>query len=374
MSLRSFFRSGRRGAWYLMALLACVSGCNSKPDAGAGPGIPSAKKDLRRVILLTNGNSPYWDACRAGMQNAEKDLGLKDRGLAATMEVNDGTVAGQLDKLRQYGSQADVAALAISSIDAKNVGVANELKALRKKGVAVITIDSDMDRETFRDARTLFIGTDNYTAGVELGKCAKQLRPDGGKYVSFVGITDAQNAIDRIRGVADGAGEKFQSADTMADSFDQSRARENVRNSIVNHPDLNVLVGIYSYNGPAIVDVVKERGKRDAYSTLIFDAEPNAIREMGAGQVDAMVVQNPYQMGFQGVKLLKALVEDDQASIKELLPKFGEPEGDIYDTGIKVIVPDEGSAIKREEFDAKTEFLKFSEFRDWLKKYKLAGS
>jgi ribose transport system substrate-binding protein len=79
-------------------------------------------------------------------------------------------------------------------------------------------------------------------------------------------------------------------------------------------------------------------------------------------------------MGYQGVKLMKALVEKDEATVKQMLPDQGKPDGDIYDTGLKVVVPDEGSPLKREMFDKKTEFLKLSDFRKWLDKYKLTGS
>lgn len=41
--------------------------------------------------------------------------------------------------------------------------------------------------------------------------------------------------------------------------------------------------------------------------------------------VDVMVVQNPYQMGYQGVRLLKALVQNDEKTIKEMLPNHGSP-------------------------------------------------
>jgi ribose transport system substrate-binding protein len=180
--------------------------------------------------------------------------------------------------------------------------------------------------------------------------------------------------MDRIEGVRQGAGDKFKALDNMGDETDLNRARENVRNAIVNHPQLNTLVGIWSYNAPAIVDVVKERKNRDQFTIVVFDAEPLAITQMGEGMIDAMVVQNPYQMGYQGVRLLKALVEDDKGTIKQMFPNLGKPDGDLYDTGIKVVVPDPGSPLKREMFDKKTEFLKLTDFREWLEKYHLTGS
>jgi ribose transport system substrate-binding protein len=299
---------------------------------------------------------------------------LNDDGLSAVLENSESTPQGQLDRLRQFASQADIAALAISAIDAGNLAIANELRELGKKGVKIVTTDSDVDRDKMRDVRFAFIGTDNLIGGRELGKCAAGLRPEGGEYVIFVGRTGAQNAMERIGGFREGAGPKFKEADRMADSADRTRARENVRNAIKNHPDLRILVGIWSYNAPAIVDVVKELGKRDAFTIVAFDAEPLAVKAMDEGQIDAMVVQNPYQMGYQAVKMMRALAKDDQETIHEMLPSLGQPEGDVFDTGLKVVVSDSDSRLKPDMFQKKTEFLRLSEFKKWLAKYNLQGS
>jgi ribose transport system substrate-binding protein len=350
--------------WLGLLGLVCVAGCSNSGGSGDG----------KRVIILTNGNSPFWDAARAGAQDAERDLKLKEAGLRVVVEVNDGTDRGQIDKLRQFASQGDIAAVGVSVNTAGNVAIVEELRGLQKKGVKVITIDSDVDRDKHRDARFAFVGTDNLVGGRELGKCAKGLLPEGGEYVTFVGITGAQNAKERVGGFKEGAGDKFISKDNMGDENDRTRARDNVRNALTNHPNLKVLVGIWSYNAPAIVDVVREKEVRGKVKVVAFDAEPAAIEEMGKGMIDAMVVQNPYGMGYQGVRLLKALIKDEQATVKEMLPDHGKQEGDLYDTGLKVVVPDEGSPLKAEAFNKKTEFLKLSAFREWLKKYNLTGS
>jgi ribose transport system substrate-binding protein len=57
-----------------------------------------------------------------------------------------------------------------------------------------------------------------------------------------------------------------------------------------------------------------------------------------------------------------------------MLPNLGQPDGDIYDTGLKVVVPDEGSPLKAEMFEKKTQFLKLGEFRQWLTEHNLTGS
>src|SRR5579863_10479224 len=109
--------------WIVLALMALVcAGCGGRPQ-GESAASQSAAADggaLKRVILLTNGADPFWDAMRAGMQDAEKEFDLRSAGLRTEMDVNDGTPKGQVDKLRQYSNQADIAAVAISVTDAKN--------------------------------------------------------------------------------------------------------------------------------------------------------------------------------------------------------------------------------------------------------------
>ena len=328
---------------------------------------------LKRLIILTNGDSPFWDACREGLLAAKSELKLSEVGLDAVLDVNDGSAQGQLAKWQQYGTQSDIAGVGVSAVDAKNVAIADELRSMQKKGIKILTIDSDVDRTQFGDARHAFIGTDNLTGGKVLGKCAAGLKPGGGEYVTFVGLKGAQNAIERIGGFGEGAGEKFTAKDTMTDETDKTKARDNVRNAIRNHPNLSVLVGIWSYNAPAIVDVVKEANRRKDFTIVVFDAEPTAITAMAEGNIDAMVVQNPFAMGYEGVRMLDALVRGQKDVLEKMLPNYGKPEGDIFDTGLKVVVPSAESLLNPNHFPG-VEFLTLEKFRLWLNKYSLTGS
>jgi ribose transport system substrate-binding protein len=380
-SLRSRFR-----AYLGLTLVAGLIGCTTnipKETASDAPkaelGTPSdgtpAAANLKRIILLTNSASSFWDPCRAGVLDAVSQLKLEASGLTAVMEVNgSGDIQGQLDKLRQFGTQSDIAAIGISVVVEDNVAIIDELRKFHDRGIPVVTFDSDVKRSEYRDVRHAFVGTDNLAGGRVLGQCAAILRPAGGAYVNFVGSTSAQNAMDRFAGFAEGAGDKFVLKDTMADGTDRSKARDNVRNAIRNHPDLNTLAGIYSYNAPAIVDVIRELKVRDKFKVVVFDAEPLTIQAMKDGDVDVTLVQDPYAMGFQGVRLLAALVNKDDAVLKEMLPDFGKENGDIFDTGLKVVVPDESSAIKADLLAGKITHMTLSTFQAWLDKYGLTGS
>ena len=361
-------KRSRACAVLVTALLGVLAGCESG----------TSEPRVKRFILISNGNSPFWDACRAGLNDAVKELNLQGAGLTAVLEVNEGDPQGQITKLRQFSSQSDIVGIALSAIDASNAAVAQEMRNLQKKGVHVICVDSDFDRKMYRDARSYYLGTDNLLGGRALGIAAKQLlaarSSKPGSYVQFVGRTGAQNAMDRMDGFSETVGASFKEVDRSSDEFDRSRARENVRNALRNHPELVALVGIYSHNGPAIVDVLKDEKKSADYTVVSFDAEATAIRQMGEGLIDAMVVQDPYAMGYESVRLLKAMYEKDTETIKKLYPNEGQPDGDLYDTGLKVVVPDENSSLRADMFSDNTQFLKLSEFKTWLAKYKLTSS
>lgn len=360
----------------IAALMFVFSGCRNADQAG------SSTSGTKKFVFLTNGDDPFWDACRAGMAKAAEDLDIESAGFTFNMDKgSEFKVERQISKLEQYATQSDIAGIAISPVDASNRAIAKALKALRDKGVKVICVDSDMNREKFRDCRFAYLGTDNKVGGAELGKAAYGLRSNGGTYATFVGVKTVANAIERIGGFAEGAGPSFKSLDSMADEGDENVAQENVKAVLNKHGNVNVLVGIWAYNAHAIVRVVEERDLQAKTKIVVFDAASLALTDLSKGKIDAMVVQNPYQMGFLSVKLLKALNEDDGDTIQELYPsydaqtkKFSDADGDILTTELRVVVPDENSPLKEDMFLPETEFFYFKDFKKWLDERRLVSS
>jgi ribose transport system substrate-binding protein len=353
-----------------------TGGSTPAPSTGAAP-----KAGVKRLIMLTNGDDPFWDAMRRGMEKAQEEFKLSDAGYQAVLDKGDFSETAQIDKLKQYASQSDIAVVAISAVNATNDSIAEVMRELRKKGVEVVCIDSDMDK-SLKDTRFAYLGTNNLIAGRELGKAAAALLPEGGEYATFVGRKEVQNAIERIGGFQEGAGDKFKSADSLGDQGDQNIAQENVKTTLNNHPDIKALVGIWSYNSPAIVSVVQDRKIRDKTKVLVFDCHPGTIDGFANGMIDVALVQNPYQMGHLGTQLMLALAQKDGKAIQAIYPdydpatgKFAKDDGDIYTTELRIVVPDSDSpAVKADLFDKGTKYFQFKDFKAWLDERKLIGS
>jgi len=170
------------------------------------------------------------------------------------------------------------------------------------------------------------------------------IRPDGGKVAVFVGTASAANAIERREGFFAGAGPKFVQVEVFEDGSDRSgRAQSNVQSAISKYPDLGVFLGLWSYNAPRIAEEVgKFPDLRKKATIVTFDLDEQAVDMIERNQIDVSVCQNPYEMGYQGVRLLKALVEKDEKTVNKMLPR----DAKIIDTGVRVIVPSDDSPIK----------------------------
>ncbi|MFV0446108.1 MAG: substrate-binding domain-containing protein [Planctomycetaceae bacterium] len=364
----------------LMALgLLGLSGCGAGSSKPAANGTASGSGSTKRIIIVTNGPDPFWDTCEAGAKAAEKELGLADKGYRVDFQRGDFSDKKQIDMLKQYVIDSDIAAVGISVVNPESLNLATEMKTLREKGVQVITIDSDISVANYRDARYAYLGTANIIGGRELGRGAAAVAPEGAKFAFFVGKLDVSNALERMRGFIEGAGEKSNNKVVelarLSDDGDRPKARKNVEDLLNQHPECDMLVGIWAYNTPQIVKVVEDRKIRDKTKVICFDAAQDAIEGMATGNVDLMIVQNPYQMGFDGVKLMHALAAGDGSVPKSMFPEYAqEGEKDIYRTELRVVAPDKGSPLKKDLFEPTTIFFHLSEFQQWLKERGLVSS
>src|SRR5258706_9397702 len=102
----------------------------------------------------------------------------------------------------------------------------------------------------------------------------------------FVGTLDAQNAKERYEGLKkELAGSKIEIIDVRTDETDRVRAQKNVEDTLVKYQDVVCLVGLWSYNGPAILNGVKTSGKAGQVKIVCFDEEAETLAGVAAGLV-----------------------------------------------------------------------------------------
>lgn len=304
-----------------LSLGALLSGCGKTEAPPSGAGGAAAGKKLK-LAFVSNNAATFWTIARSGCDSAQKELG--------TVEVDfripsTGSAAEQqqiLDDLVAKG----VDGIAVSPIDPKN-----QVDFLNKIAAQTLLVCCDSDAADSK--RVCYIGTDNFAAGQEAGKLIKEALPNGGKIMVFVGFADAQNSKDRFGGIKkELEGSKVEILDLRTDDTDTVRAQKNAEDTLVKYPDVSMLVGLYSYNGPAILNAVRSAGLAGKVKIVCFDENAETLDGVASGDIYGTVVQQPFQFGKQSItKMAKYLGGDKDALAggKQIVPTRSLKQNDI---------------------------------------------
>jgi ribose transport system substrate-binding protein len=280
-----------------VAVLICAS---ALVLTGCGGGQPST----RRLAFITNNAADFWTIARKGTEKADAELA----DVTVEFRLGDGTAAAQkriVDDLLAKG----VDGLAISPVDP-----ANQTAMLDDAAGKTLVFTHDSDAPNSK--RECYVGTDNVAAGRQAGELIKEALPQGGKIALFVGKLDARNAQERLQGIKEAiGGSKIEIIDVRTDDTDQVRAKSNVSSMLVSHPDVAALVGLWSYNGPAILNAVRDASKIGKVKIIAFDEDDETLTGVKAGDIVGTVVQQPFEFGYQAITLMAKALKGDRSGI-----------------------------------------------------------
>ncbi len=263
--------------------------------------------DKKTLAFVVNGASDFWKAAEAGVKKAQEELPNYDLVFKYPEQSSAAIQIRLMDDLVAAG----VAGIMVSAVDPKTSS-----EALNRIGgqVALFTTDSDAPETS----RVAYIGSSNTDAGKQAGELVLKALPDGGKCIGFVGLLGADNAKERIQGVKDSiAGSKVELVDVRGDDIDQTRAKRNVEDALAANPDINCMIGFYSYNTPRIYEVLKDAGKLGEVKIIGFDEDPITLGGVKEGTIIGTVVQQPYEWGYQGMKDMAKYLDGDKSFIPE---------------------------------------------------------
>ena len=292
-----------------LALPLVVTGCGGDNGGGESGNTtaqsgPSGGKQYT-LAFVTNNASDFWTYARRGTEKADNELNDVS---VVFRNPGEGTAAEQTRTVNDLLATG-IDGMAISPVDPSNQ--TDMLNDAAKK-IVVFTQDSDAPKSD----RACYIGTDNKAAGMQAGELMKKSLPNGGQIMLFVGKKDAQNAADRAEGVREALkGTKITIIDTRTDDTDRARAVTNVSDTITKYPNIAGLIGLWSYNGPAILKAVKTANKVGKIKIVAFDEEEDTLTGVQNGEIDGTVVQQPFEFGYQSIINMSKYLHGDKSFI-----------------------------------------------------------
>ena len=261
--------------------------------------------DKKTLVFVVNGASDFWKAAEAGVKKAQGEL----PNYKLDFKYPEQSSAAIQTRLMDDLVAAGVSGIMVSAVDPKTMGDA--LDRIGKQ-VALFTTDSDAPKSS----RVAYIGSSNVDAGKQAGEIALKAMPNGGKCMGFVGLPGADNARERIEGFNETIkGSKIVQVDVRADDIDQTRAKRNVEDTLTAHPEIDCMVGYYSYNTPRIYEALKEAGKLGKITIVGFDEDPITLGGVKEGTIASTVVQQPYEWGYKGMMTMAKYIDGDKSVI-----------------------------------------------------------
>jgi ribose transport system substrate-binding protein len=262
-------------------------------------------QDKPEIAFVVNGPSDFWKITEAAVKKAQSEL----PDVTLSFKYPERADAAVQQRLLDDLVAAGVDAVAVSVVDpATSTEAINRVAAQ----IPYFAFDSDAPQSN----RIAYFGSSNVELGKNAGELMKKALPNGGKCIGFVGLPGAANAMERIQGYNEAvAGTGLELIDVRGDDIDQTRARANVDDVLVANPDVTCMVGFYSYNPPRIYEALRDAGKLGSITVVGFDEDPITLGAVKEGSFAGTVVQQPYEWGYQGAKLIANYLKGDKSGI-----------------------------------------------------------
>lgn len=280
-----------------------------------------AKKPARpTVAVIPKGTThEFWKTVHAGAMKAGQEEGAD---IVWQGPAKEDDRKGQIEVVQNFTSRG-IDAMVLAPLD--ETALARPVEAAAKRGMAVVIIDSDLKSKAFSS----FVATDNYAAGRLAAKHMAEILAPGGKVLVMRYLEGSASNSNRENGFLDGLKELAPKVEVVSSNqyagVTAESALKTAQNLLNKFADVQ---GIFTPNAPTTFGMLRAlqiAGRAGKARLIGFDATEPLLTALKSGEVAGLVVQDPFRMGYLGVKTA-------------LAAKRGEKVAPRVDTGARLIV------------------------------------
>ncbi len=270
--------------------------------AFAGSSFADENKAYEFTFICPLVGLEYWDMCADGIKAADEEFGTETQvvgtsdasmivsAMATNMET---AIASHPDGILAYCGLEIMPPLIKTSTEA---------------GVPVLAVDSDAPDSD----RIGYVGTNPYNAGYASGEAL--LEAADGKPIKIAVIMSSISAEKEMEEV-EAFKDAVKDADVEIIATEESNADlvtgvTKMEALVQTYPEMNAVLGTSAYDVQAAAKVKEEMGLDDMI-LIGYDDQEETLNYIRKGVIDAIIVQDPYMMGYLGVKTLKEYLDND---------------------------------------------------------------
>jgi ABC-type sugar transport system substrate-binding protein len=297
------------------AVAACSDG-DSGTGSGEAGGSGSGSEESIKIGFITKFPVDFYDTMVEAVETWNDDHPEVEVIFAQGESGTDDE--GVINAVESMITQ-DVDAIAVTPT---SPNVQDALQEAVDAGIAVVLVDNDIPGW---DGETSLVATDNLEGGRLAGEfLAERLEP-GDTVAVLEGVAGAPSLEERVEGFVEGLGDDFEIVASLPTDCDQTQGLNAAQDVLTANPDVTA---IYGACGPPIIGALEAIASAGTEVDVVgFDAGPDELAAIEAGDQLASVAQFPDRMGEMGA----------QAALDAVNGEDVEP---VIDTGTEIVTAD----------------------------------
>ncbi|NLX22813.1 MAG: ABC transporter substrate-binding protein [Phycisphaerae bacterium] len=296
--MRSYRRYTGLAACLTAVLLAAMSGCRRESAD------TSQEKALRIAVIPKATNHEYWKSVHAGALKAEQELAGVQVIWSGPAKEND---RDQQIAVVENQVNAGVSGIVLAPLD--EVALARPVREAMAAKVPVVIMDSGLQATPGTDYVS-FVATDNFTAGQQAGRELGTILNGKGKVIVLRYLVGSASTTEREEGLLQLLTGEFPdiqivSSDQHAGPTTES-AYAKAENLLARFPDVDAVFAPCEPPLFGVLRVLQDSGRAGQVRLIGFDTSAKLVQGMRDGQIHALVLQDPINIGYRAVKTLVA--------------------------------------------------------------------
>lgn len=321
----------------LFGLLVCFSGCGGEAGNNASGSASEGEKAYRFAVIPKGTSHEFWKSVHAGALKAAEESGNVEVLWKGPETEND--TAGQISVVRNFiTNQVDGICLAPNHAEAL-IDVTVEAGAAE---IPVVIFDSGLSE----GAEYLsYVATDNKRGGILAGECLAEAIGHQGKVIMLRYKEGSQSTEQREEGfleaMAKEAGIEVISSDQYAGTTTQEAMQKATQLLNKYRDEVNGIFAVCEPNCNGTLEALTQTGLASKVKFVAFDPSDRLIAGLSDGSVSGIVLQDPFQMGYQSVKtLLQSIAGETVESYVSTGEYVATPENKDTDEFVKLLRPE----------------------------------
>jgi ribose transport system substrate-binding protein len=295
------------------ALSACSSASPGTANTGASGAASSAPAGGGRIALISKAiGADYWMTVKAGAMAAGQELGVE-----VTFNGTDTESEGDKQlNLLQAAINDKPLGIGLAPQDSAQDGAPALLDQAKAAGIPVVAFDTPIQNW---DGMTATVASDNTGLGAQAAEQLAKLVGNKGE-VAIVASGETGTAALRRDGFKDWITKNapdMKVVDVQNGESDPAKSHDKAQGILQGHPNLVGMFGTDDDSTIGIADEVASMNKDVKVAGI--DTSPDVLTLLGQGKIAGVVAQNPYDMGYQAVKILYAASKGQMPASKNVV-------------------------------------------------------